>query len=1283
MLMATGSSVKQPCVDIVRPKDHIIELGKEAPRCCEHSVASTRSEFTSPSLVDILGLETLEKLQNHFAEATGLPNALADSRGVVISIGGTPVSLCMDLIRKTEIGELRCQCHLKKYRDEAKTQSIAIASCHAGILDAAVPVVVNDEIKGYLLTGQVFEHPPEREACMVYARQLGICPEKYWELAQDVPVVSRATIESTSKLLQYFANELADRALTTLKLRQEVEQRIRVEEELRVTNARQEAILDAIPGYVCFIDTNFIVQDLNKKLLESSGAENKESMIGRRCYELFSNFTEPCPYCVVPQALSSGAPVVRSSCFGDSLPNDKKYRFYVAPVKDAQGEIIGAVEAIMDITDLSLAQEALKKSENKYFELYSLVRLMADNVPDLIWAKDMGNNFLFANKAICDKLLKCDSTDEPLGKSDIFYARRERETGHHHTFGEICLDSDEIVKETRLAGRFLEDGLVRGKYLALDVHKAPFYAPDGKMIGTVGAGRDVTEDTRLQRALEESEKRYRLLAENVRDVIWTMDGNMRMTYASPSMVNLTGYTAEEMTTLSNDSRLARQVEATFLQNAKRQLESDGFASYRNWEFEWMRKGGGTVWIETTTSALIGEDDRSVCIIGVSRDVTDRKRFEQALTLSEERSRALLEAIPDMMIVVDDEDMVVKFKHGISNRYVSMQQDITGMLLEDALPERIMDKARQHLNKVRKTGAMQIFEYQSPHAEYGIRDFEARLVRCRESEVLAIVRDMTEQRRAETALYEANQRLRLAMVSANQGKWEIDFSQKRLEFDENASLMLGYEPEEVVETLSWWESRVHPDDIEHLRASMRECFEGRVKYFSCEYRIKKKDGNFLWVAGSGCVTRRSENGKPLLFIGTHRDISERIKAQIEVENIKEIALAANRSKTEFLANMSHDVRTPLNGIMGMLQLLSSTDLTPTQSDFAETALDSCLKLVRLLSDIVDIAKIEAGQLTVCEDPFDIRNTIESIKELLRPSLSKKKLGLSVHVDERVPKILIGDESRMRQILFNLVGNAIKYTDHGEVRLEVYPLPEEQKDSARVLISVSDTGIGIPETMLDRVFDTFTRDQGQYVQQTDGSGLGLYIVRQLAQLLGGEVALASQEGQGTEVHFCLPFKLCPAEELHPQTPKAQEAGAIFPEGVRVLLAEDDFANRMALEGLLARLGCKVVSVPDGAQALEQLLAQSFDCVLMDIQMPVLNGVRAVKKLHTDSQYKSVAHIPVVAMTAFAMKGDRERFIKEGMVNYLAKPIELKDLVSVLNAILPEDVQATSDQDSLRGA
>ncbi len=1266
--MASGSSVEQACINIARLKNRIVELDNKARCCCEPPGSDSKDNDASPSLVTILGRETLEKLQNHFAEATGLPNVLVDPAGTIISLGGHPVSLCMDLIRNTKLGASRCQKHLDNYRRDAKKQSIAVKCCHAGILDAAVPVVVHDEIKGFLLTGQVFEHEPDRESSMRYARELGIPPDQYWELAQKVPIMSREKINSSAKLLQFFANELADRAMTSLKLRQAMEQRSEVEEKLRIANARQEAIIDAIPGYVCFVDNDFIIQDANKKLQECSGMQDKESIIGRPCYELFSDYSEPCPYCVVPQALASGLPVVRSSCFGDCLPDDKKYRFFVAPVKDAQGETIGAVEAIMDITDLNLAQEALKKSESKYYELYSLVRLMADNVPDLIWAKDMENNFLFANKAICDKLLKCDSTEDPLGNSDIFFAKRERDKGHRHTFGEICINSDEIVKETREAGRFLEDGLVRGKYLALDVHKAPFYAPDGKMIGTVGAGRDVTEDIRLQKALEESEKRYRLLAENVRDVIWTMDGNMRMTYASPSMVNLTGYTAEEMTGLAKDSRLAKQVEATFLLNAKRQLEADGAAFYRNWEFEWTRKEGGTVWIETTTSALCGEDGRQTCIIGVSRDVTDRKRFEQALTLSEERSRALLEAIPDLMIVVDDTDKVVKFKFGHSKRHIYMQGDITGMSLEEALPERIMEKARPHLEKVRETGAMQVFEYQSPLAEYGVRDFEARLVRCRETEVLAIVRDMTVQRRAETALYEANQRLRLAMVSANQGKWEIDFSKKRLELDENCSLMLGYEPEEVMETLEWWSSQIHPDDLENARASIRECFQGRVKYFSCEYRIRKKDGNYIWVAGSGCVTRRHENGDPLLFIGTHRDITERIKGQVELEKIKEIALAANRSKTEYLANMSHDVRTPLNGILGMLQLLASTELSSKQRDFAETALDSCLRLVRLLSDIVDIAKIEAGQLTVREDPFDVRRTLDSIKELLRTSLSKKKLGFSVHVDERIPQILIGDESRVRQILFNLVGNAIKYTDHGEVLLEMYPLQTESKESMRVLLSVSDTGIGIPDNMLERVFDTFTRDQGPYVQQTDGSGLGLYIVRQLAQLLGGEVSLASREGYGTEVHFCLPFKLR-TDETSVQDSKSQVSGVAFPEGIRVLLAEDDFTNRMALEGLLARVGCKVVTVHDGAQALEKMLSQPFDCVLMDIQMPVMDGVSAVRKLRNDIQYRAVSQIPVVAMTAFAMKGDRERFLKEGMDNYLAKPIELKDLVKVLNEVFQE--------------
>ena len=1254
-------------------KDNFLKTEKGTPqKRCDYAVIRNNDDYSSLSLVDILGRDTLQKMQDHFAQATGLPNVLVSPDGAILSIGGKPISVCMDLIRKTKTGEVACARHRSNIQKQSRTVSPAIALCHAGFLDAAVPVVVNAEIKGYLMTGQVVENEPDKEASMQYARQLGLDPEEYWSKMQEVPIVSRKKIESASTLLQFLANELADRAMTTIKLRQEVDQRIKVEEELRIVNARQASIIDALPGFVCFIDTDFIVQDLNQKLCECAGYKNKDEIIGRRCYEIFSDNTDPCPHCVVPKALTTGRIVTRPSDEGDSLPCDEKYRFYVAPVKDSQGETIGAVEAIMDITDLSQTQDALKQSQNKYYELYSLVRLMADNVPDLIWAKDMDNKFLFANKAICERLLKCDSTEDPIQKTDLFFASRERLTGQRHTFGEICINSDEVVKETKKAGRFLEDGLVRGEYLALDVHKAPFYAPDGRMIGTVGAGRVVTEDIHLQKALEESEQRYRLLAENVRDVIWTMDENMRLTYASPSMVNLTGYTAEEMTSLPQTGPLVDKVRDTFLRHARRQLEARGTETYRIWEFEWQCKNGGSVWVETTTTALRDEDGKTTCIIGVSRDVTDRKRFENALTMSEERSRALLEAIPDIMIVADDSGKIVQFKKGISTPSPSIIGDITGMTLEEALPPRIMEKAMQYWQRVRDTGQMQIFEYQTPWGEDGVRDYEARLVRCREDEVLALVRDMTEQRRVETALYEANQRLRLAMVSANQGKWEIDFARGFIELDENGAHMLGFEPEESARPIRWWTTQLHPDDLENVKISAKECFEGRVKYFSCEYRLKKKDGKYLWVAGSGCVTRRDEHGKPLLFIGTHRDISQRIKAQIELEKVKEIALAANRSKTEFLANMSHDVRTPLNGILGMLQLLSSTDLTPTQRDFADTALDSSLRLVRLLSDIVDIAKIEAGKLTVCEAPFKIRKTLESIQELLRSSLIKKKLAFETYVDPRIPATLVGDEARVRQVLFNLVGNAIKYTDHGEVRLEIYPLPTDKPNQTRVLISVSDTGIGIPEEMQERVFETFIRDQGSYVQQTEGSGLGLYIVRQLARLLGGEVTLASQESLGTEVHFCLPFKIN-ADETPVPAPRSLAETITFRQGTRILLAEDDFANRLALEGLLARLGCEVVSVHTGAQALEQLLAKTFDCVLMDIQMPVMDGVIAVRKLRTDYQYRSVAHTPVVAMTAFAMKGDRERFLSEGMVDYLAKPIEVKDLVKVLNNVLPKKQHA----------
>jgi CheY-like chemotaxis protein len=389
------------------------------------------------------------------------------------------------------------------------------------------------------------------------------------------------------------------------------------------------------------------------------------------------------------------------------------------------------------------------------------------------------------------------------------------------------------------------------------------------------------------------------------------------------------------------------------------------------------------------------------------------------------------------------------------------------------------------------------------------------------------------------------------------------------------------------------------------------------------------------------------------------VVEKRNAERSLLKAKSAAETANMAKNEFLANMSHEIRTPLNGVLGMLQLLQTTSLDDEQREYAEIAINSSNRLTRLLSDILDLSRVEAGRLEIASAPFALSDVLMATQQLFAPVASQKGLLLAFRAEAALPPMLEGDAARLQQILSNLVGNALKFTDVGSVEVEAARLPYARPGMVRVLFTVSDTGIGIREQDLERLFESFTQAETNYRRRHQGAGLGLAIVKRLVDLMGGSMDLESEPGKGSTFHVSLPF--AESENAACRMPGRQQkapAGA-----VRVLLAEDDAASQFTTLSLLDKLGYAADAVEDGERVLELLREKSFDLVLMDVQMPIMDGVEATKKIRAGEAGTGNAAIPIVALTAYAMSGDRERFLEAGMNAYLPKPVDLAALDAVL--------------------
>jgi PAS domain S-box-containing protein len=460
----------------------------------------------------------------------------------------------------------------------------------------------------------------------------------------------------------------------------------------------------------------------------------------------------------------------------------------------------------------------------------------------------------------------------------------------------------------------------------------------------------------------------------------------------------------------------------------------------------------------------------------------------------------------------------------------------------------------------------------------------------------------------------------------------------------------------------WQAFVHPDDRDRCNQVWRQAIE-RGEEYCTEIRLRREsDGAYRWHLARAIPVRDSA-GTVCRWFGTCTDIDDQKMAA-------EAAHAASRAKGEFVANMSHEIRTPMNAIIGMTELVLDSELSDEQRENLQIVKSSSESLLRIINDILDFSKIEAGKLELESAPFDLQTVLSDTVKSISVRAREKHLALTCEISPSTPHQLVGDALRLRQVLTNLVGNAIKFTEAGEIAVgaESEPAGESQ---VRIHVSVRDTGMGISPANQRRIFDDFTQADGSSTRRFGGTGLGLAISSRLIRLMNGHIWVDSELGCGSTFHFTAVFGLADKAARARAAANAAtraaarrqaEASAHAPRRLNILLAEDNAVNQRVAVGILEKRGHVVQPVNNGNEALEALACESFDLVLMDVQMPEMDGLEATAAIRR-KEVDTGRHIPIIAMTAHAMQGDRQRCLDAGMDDYLAKPVEPKTLHAAL--------------------
>lgn len=699
--------------------------------------------------------------------------------------------------------------------------------------------------------------------------------------------------------------------------------------------------------------------------------------------------------------------------------------------------------------------------------------------------------------------------------------------------------------------------------------------------------------------------------------------------------------------------------------------------------ETFHLANGTLCFQTALTPII-ENGEVVQIVGSKKDITDNKRIEAELLVSIENARAANhEAVKNEKTLLEAQRIAhigsyeLCFKKelwdsseeldrifGIDNNYIRSIKGWIDLVQEDW--QQIMERYFYDSIRSKNTFDMiyKIVNRKSGEERWvhGIGEFTYD-EQDQPLKMVGSIQDITDRVNFELASNEKQKMIETIVNLTPDSLYIYDLGKKKTIFSNRAlETMLGYSKEEmkcIGDKIS--ETLMQPDDFvlysERLNEGYVHLRDGEL--FHYEFRMKAKNGSWRYLSATETVYKRYADGLPEQIFGVIHDINDIKFREEELKAARQRAEMASLAKAQFLANMSHEIRTPLNGLMGMLQLLELTALNEEQYEYLNISKKSSDSLLHIINDILEYSKIEANQVIIKSEPFNLRDMILELDLLFRPSI-KNVLFKTVIADD-IPKMLLGDAFRIKQVLTNILGNAVKFTSVGEISLKVQNIRHHEAENIILHFEVSDTGLGIPAEHLDTIFDRFTQVDESNTRQFGGTGLGLAICRGLVEQMGGSIWVESHEGRGSKFVFDIVLKRIKGYEE--DNPEEAEVLDEKPHKINILIAEDDDVSRMVMKKIVQNNDWDAILVEDGQKAFEAFVNNKFDIIVLDVQMPYMDGYETSALIRAFESKEKLKRTPIIAMTAYALTGDRDKCINAGMNDYLSKPFNIDAFYAII--------------------